>query len=114
MLLGLAMVTVLAGCGASASLTPTAAATSLVHARAYHSAVLLTDGRVLLIGGHGNGGTPAASTELYDPATGTFSATGPMTTPRLGSTATLLADGRVLVAGGTPYWRNSLASAEIL
>ena len=70
-------------------------------------ATRLLDGRVLVIG------TTAASAELYDPDTGTFSKTGPMTTGRDSATATLLQDGRVLVAGGISAGGNTVASAEL-
>ncbi len=56
-----------------------------------------------------------ASAEIYDPTTGIFTATGPMSDKRVYHTATLLADGRVLVAAGVGQFADSapLASAEI-
>jgi hypothetical protein len=64
------------------------------------TATLLPSGKVLVAGGSNCTGCVLASAELYDPATGTFSATGPMTTPRYAHTATLLFNGKVLLAGG--------------
>jgi hypothetical protein len=58
------------------------------------SATMLTNGKVLVLGG----GTNCA--ELYDPDTGKFTATGPMEAERYGQTATLLTNGKVLVVGG--------------
>jgi hypothetical protein len=56
---------------------------------------LLTDGRVLAVGGTG-----ANAVQLYDPNSGTWSLGGSVSDGRLGQTATLLRDGRVLVTGG--------------
>jgi hypothetical protein len=72
-------------------------------ARESHIGVLLSNGLVLIAGGHA--GRQSAirlyeTAELYDPATGTFRATGAMTHRRHKHAAGLLADGRVLITGG--------------
>jgi hypothetical protein len=78
---------------------------AMATAREQHTATLLADGRVLIVGGgtpaSGSGGFQATVTaEIYDPSTGSFSATGSMAAARTFHTATLLPNGTVLVAGG--------------
>ncbi len=68
------------------------------HAAAIHTATLLPNGQVLVAGGTGS--DLLTSAELYNPAAGTWAATGSMTTARATHTATLLPNGKVLVAGG--------------
>ena len=97
-------------------------------ARTSPSGATLKDGRVLVAGGYFVNGGPAstippdavlaafhpgglhdidippfatamATSEVFDPATGTWSSTGPMKYARLGASAVTLADGRVLVFG---------------
>jgi len=80
--------------------------------RAEHATALLPNGKVLLAGGVDNIGNALASAELYDPATGTFSATGSMAQSRFRVTAVVLADGRVLVSGGFNA-TGALTGAEI-
>jgi len=83
-------------------------------ARVFHTATLLDDGKVLVVGGAaevvdasatcGVGcrrATATTSAALYDPSTGTFTPVGGLATPRMFHTAARLADGRVVVAGGT-------------
>ncbi len=73
-----------------------------------HTATLLADGKVLVAGGDGLG-----LSELYEPATDTWTATNNMmTSARELHTATLLPDGKVLVAGGELALAG-LATAEL-
>jgi hypothetical protein len=83
-----------------------------------HAATLLADGRVLVTGGFGqwNRSVVWASAELYNPGSGTWTATGSMGGARLGHISIQLADGRVLVAGGfntAPPAEIPVASAEL-
>jgi hypothetical protein len=68
-----------------------------------HAQVLLPDGRVLVAGGVV--GKPSRQTvtrivEIFDPGTGTWTVSHPMTTPRASFTANLLSDGNIFAAGG--------------
>jgi hypothetical protein len=76
--------------------TPTG---SMSTPRVDHTATLLLNGTVLVVGGS-NAGTALASAEIYDPIAGTWTATGSLTSARSLHTATLLPSGKVLVAGG--------------
>ena len=88
--------------------------------RAFHTATVLNNGEVLVVGGRNRILYGLGTAELYNPATGTFSPTGNLNNRRAQHTATLLQNGRVLVAGGTyTVFSNSgtqtfcLASAEL-
>jgi len=88
---------------------------SLGTARALHTSTLLANGKVLVTGGVTGGGSTGfsvtASSEFYDPATGIWSATGNMGTPRLNHFAVRLPNGKVLVGGGSST--DPLNSAEL-
>jgi hypothetical protein len=68
--------------------------------RSGHTATLLSNGTVLVVGGTGDSLNTLSSAEVYDPATATWSTAGSMSNPRAGHTATLLPNGQVLVVGG--------------
>jgi hypothetical protein len=87
---------------ASRTFAPTANRMSTV--RYSHAATRLADGRVLITGGITDINlvffTFTSSADIYDPATNTFTPTGPMTTARYAHASVLLPDGKVLIVGG--------------
>ena len=72
---------------------------SMHSARASHTATVLPNGYVLVAGGTSNNGA-LASSELYNPGSGTWSYTGNMNVGRASAQAVLLGNGTVLVMGG--------------
>ena len=72
----------------------------------------LPTARVLVTGGS-SASVILTSAELYNPATGSWSTTGNMTTARREHIATRLADGTVLIAGGLGSAGEALSSAEV-
>lgn len=93
---------------------------SMIQPRVNFEATLLADGRVLVTGGD----TPdyvartgdfsphrQKSAEIFNPATGVWTAAASMTEAREAHSATLLRSGKVLVAGG--YANDRIATAEL-
>jgi Galactose oxidase, central domain len=82
----------------------TAAGNLIVGGRWGCTATLLHDGTVLLAGGRDDenfwAGLPLNNAELFNPTTGTFTATGSMTEFRFDHAAALLNNGQVLLTGG--------------
>jgi len=84
---------------------------SMDRPRAKHTATLLLDGRVMVVGGTTDGTTPLASVEQFDPETNRWTSGGTIKEARWGHSTILLTDGQALVVGG--YGFATLRSAEI-
>jgi hypothetical protein len=90
---------------------------SMHEVRAGHTATVLPNGMVLIVGGFRKGADGRSqiysrTAELYEPATKTFVKTGNMHVCRAGHTATFLPNGSVLIAGGFNE-TGSTATAEV-
>jgi hypothetical protein len=91
-----------------------------VVARAQATATLLSDGRVLIVGGLKDEPSaadpwipPLASAEIFDPATDRFTLTGSLEMGRVGHGANLLPDGDILITGGNDPNDRTLAGTEL-
>lgn len=91
-------------------------AASMNHARYGHTATLLSNGSILVVGGLDKDGNALTSAEIYNPGTNTWTAATSMGTSRYLHSAVLLPSGSVLVAGGltgsNPTWTTLSTSIE--
>jgi hypothetical protein len=83
------------------------AAGVMQQARSGHTATLLADGRVLIVG-------VVSATEIFDPSTATFSPGPALAVARLDHAAVLQWGGGVLVTGGRTSGGAALRSIEVL
>jgi RHS repeat-associated protein len=83
-------------------------------ARSGHTATVLPDGRVLILGGVGTDGNLVRQAEIFDPTQQQFQPLpqGSLT-PRVAHSATLLTDGQLLVVGGRDAQGSVIAQAEL-
>ena len=86
---------------------------SMLHSRVNHSATLLPDGRVLVVGGMDEGFNPLRTSEIFDPVTNRWNAAEDMSVARTEHSATLLKDGRVIVTGGMNENLKIIGTTEI-
>lgn len=77
-------------------------------ARRLHTATLLNDGRVLVVGGENLGGAVLDTSELFDPGTGQWSPGPTFAVARANHAAVSLGDGRVAIIGGGNSSSNGL------
>ena len=81
---------------------------SMLTARYYHAATLLSSGRVLVTGGIEN-----REAEIFDPSTMAWTRVAPMTDARYSHQLTLLNDGAVLLTGGLVFLRSEPTTAQL-
>lgn len=73
---------------------------SLSHARRLHSAVVLSNGKVLVASGEDSSANPIDVCELYDPVAGTWSNTGSTTNHHQRARIAVMGTGDVLIVSG--------------
>jgi len=96
----------------------TAVGVAMIEARSGATAAVLQDGRVAIAGGQ-NGTAISSTIETFNPALGTFTSAGMMSSPRTQHAMALLQSGQVLIVGGnsgntgTPPAPTPVASTDI-
>ena len=71
----------------------------MIQASAFHSATVLRDGRVLVVGGE-HDGQSLSGCEVYDPGSRSWTPVAPLPRTRVYQSSALMSDGRVMIAGG--------------
>ncbi len=86
---------------------------AMAQARAKHTATVLADGSLLVVGGFDDTGRAMASAERWDSASRTWASLPSPGVARYSHAATLLPDGRLMVSGGIGAQGEILSSVEI-
>jgi WD40 repeat protein len=86
--------------------------TALAVARSNHTAAVLPNGEVMLVGGQGSSGNPLNSTEIYIPSSDQWVVGPPMNDARTMHTMTVIPNGNLIVAGGLGAASTALNTAE--
>jgi len=86
---------------------------STLIARAYHTANLLTDGRVLISGGASQDGKLISNAQIWDYRSETAASAGMLSVSREKHSATLITDGNVLIEGGVDELGNEVQTSEL-
>ncbi|EPX62261.1 hypothetical protein D187_008448 [Cystobacter fuscus DSM 2262] len=84
----------------------------LTCAREEARGVTLSDGRILVVGGWGEG-SALATAEVWEPRTGEWSATGSLPVPRSGFALTALPGGGAAVSGGSLNYADPTETVEL-
>src|SRR5215213_2229425 len=82
-------------------------------ARSNHTATLLTDGRVLIVGGVSDNRRLISAAQLWDPRTKTAESNGLISIARQMHRAVLLTDGSVLIEGGVDESNGEVRTSEL-
>jgi hypothetical protein len=86
---------------------------AMSNARAYHFAVTLPSGNVLIAGGCSSTQSVARSTEVYNLSTGAFVSGPSMLTPHCSGQVTILQSGQILLSGGFDSSNGAVVGSEI-
>jgi len=85
----------------------------MITPRAHHTASLLPDGKVLVVGGYNLNGALLASSEIWDPTTNLWTAGPVLAVARAEHSATVLTSGRVLIAGGVSVFPTATTNTAV-
>jgi len=92
----------------------TALSANLLQGRTGHTATLLPDGSIIVLGGTDADANVINSAELFDPASASVTSLGRLALiARTGHSATVLTDGRLFIAGGVDARGNPVPEAEL-
>jgi len=82
-----------------------------------HSMIVMDDGRILTVGGKWESTTPSfgalADCLIYDAELDTWTATGPLSAPRMSASVLRLANGKIMAVGGQNTANTSVATCEL-